>query len=95
MTRFVQRPALVETETLDDNLFRINAHCAVAVGREWLANDLLPTLIKERAPDGVLVHGPVIIYRDEKAQRSFSRAITTRNRRPGPSTNPSNTRDHR
>ena len=95
MTRFVQRPELVETETLDDNLYRINAHCAVAVGREWLANDLLPTLIKERAPDGLLVHGPVIIYRDENAQRSFSRAITTRNRRPGPSTNPSNTRDHR
>jgi hypothetical protein len=83
MTRFVQRPELVETETLDDNLYRINAHCAVAVGREWLANDLLPTLIKERAPEGLVVHGPIIIYLDENAQRSFSRAITTRNKRPG------------
>jgi small-conductance mechanosensitive channel len=88
MTRFVQRPELVETETLDDNLYRINAHCAVAVGREWLANDLLPTLIKERAPEGLLVHGPIIIYLDENAQRSFSRAITTRNTRPGPSASP-------
>jgi small-conductance mechanosensitive channel len=90
MTRFVQRPELVETETLDDNLYRISAHCAVAVGREWLANDLLPTLIKERAPSGLLVHGPVIIYRDENAQRSFSRAITTRNKRPGPNRTPTN-----
>ena len=88
MTRFVQRPELVETETLDDNLYRINAHCAVAVGREWLANDLLPTLIKERAPEGLLVHGPIIIYLDENAQRSFSRAITTRNKRPGPPASP-------
>ena len=88
MTRFVQRPELVETETLDDDLYRINAHCAVAVGREWLANDLLPTLIKERAPEGLLVHGPIIIYLDENAQRSFSRAITTRNKRPGPSAGP-------
>ena len=83
MTRFVQRPQLVETETLDDNLYRINAHCAVAVGREWLANDLLPTLFKERSPEGLIVHGPIIIYLDENAQRSFSRAITTRNKRPG------------
>ena len=88
MTRFVQRPELVETETLDDNLYRINAHCAVAVGREWLANDLLPTLFKERAPEGLIVHGPIIIYLDENAQRSFSRAITTRNKRPGPSASP-------
>ena len=88
MTRFVQRPELVETETLDDNLYRINAHCAVAVGREWLANDLLPALIKERAPEGLLVHGPIIIYLDENAQRSFSRAIMTRNKRPGPTANP-------
>ena len=87
MTRFVQRPELVETETLDDNLYRINAHCAVAVGREWLANDLLPTLIKERSPEGLIVHGPIIIYLDENAQRSFSRAITTRNKRPGPAEN--------
>ena len=87
MTRFVQRPALVETETLADDLYRINAHCAVAVGREWLANDLLPTLIKERAPEGLIVHGPIIIYLDENAQRSFTRAITTRTKRPGPAAN--------
>jgi len=29
-------PGLTESETLADDLYRITAHCAVAVGREWL-----------------------------------------------------------
>ena len=48
-TRFLRRPDLTETEALDEDLYRITARCAVAVGREWLAEDLLPQLIKERA----------------------------------------------
>lgn len=80
MTRFVQRPEVVETEALDDNLYRITAHCAVAVGREWLADDLLPKLLQERAEEGLLVHGPIITYVDENAIRSFARAIGPRNR---------------
>jgi hypothetical protein len=74
-TRFVRRPELVESERLDDDLFRINAHAAVAVGREWLADDLLPALIKQRAAEGLLVHGPIITFSDDQATRSFSRAI--------------------
>jgi len=79
-TRFVRRLELVESEALDEDLFRIDAHCAVAVGREWLAEDLLPTLFKERAAEGLIVHGPIITYVDEEAQRSFARAIVARNR---------------
>src|SRR5262249_33031735 len=69
-TRFVQRPAVVETETLDESLYRVTAHCAVAVGREWLAEEPLPALIRERADEGLLVHGPIVTYLDENAQRS-------------------------
>jgi small-conductance mechanosensitive channel len=87
-TRFVRRPELVDTETLDDDLYRITAHCAVAVGREWLAQDLLPSLIKERAADGLLVHGPIITFIDEQAAQSFARALMTRpdkrTHKPGP-----------
>src|SRR5262245_49933389 len=36
-TRFVRRPAVSDTEQLDDDLYRITARCAVSVGREWLA----------------------------------------------------------
>ena len=81
MTHFVQRPQLVESEELDDDLFRITLHCAVAVGREWLADDFLPTLIRERAGEGLLVHGPIVTYVDEQAQRSFARAIVSKGRR--------------
>ena len=35
----------------------VSRRAAVAPGREWLAEDLLPTLARERT-DGLLVHGP-------------------------------------
>jgi hypothetical protein len=76
-TRFVRRPTLVASETLDESLHSITARCAVAVGREWLANDLLPTLLKERATEGLLVHGPIVTFVDERALHSFERSIVT------------------
>ena len=76
-TRFVRRPSLTDTETLDDDLHQITAHGAVAVGREWLAQDFLPTLIRERAAPGLLVHGPIVTFVDEQASRSFARALVT------------------
>jgi hypothetical protein len=72
-THFVRRPAIEEIERLDDELFRIRAHAAVASGREWLAEELLPNLVKERAPDELLVHGPVVMRVDEQANRRFAR----------------------
>src|SRR5262249_38086259 len=75
-TRFVRRPEMVETERLDQDLHRITLGCAVAVGREWLADDFLPALIKERADERLLVHGPIVTFVSEQAVRSFSRATT-------------------
>jgi Mechanosensitive ion channel len=76
-TRFVRRPALFDSETLDDDLHRITARCAVAVGREWLAQDFLPTLIRERADEGLLMHGPIITFVDDHALHSFARSTMT------------------
>ena len=73
-TRFLRRPAVVETETLDDDLHRITARCAVAVGRESLAEEFLPSLIKERAGGHLVVHGPIVTFVDDRAVRSFARA---------------------
>ena len=82
-TRFLRRPALTESETLDDDLYRITAHCAVAVGREWLAEDFLPALIRERAAPDLLLIGPIITYIDDQALQSFTRAMATgRKHRP-------------
>jgi hypothetical protein len=74
-THFIRRPVVLETEMLDDDLYRITARCAVAVGREWLADEFLPALIRERAGEGLLVHGPIISYIDEQAAQSFARAL--------------------
>lgn len=72
-THFIRTPQVVETEQLDDELYRITAEAAVAPGREWLAEELLPKLARERT-DGLLVHGPVVTPIDEQATSRFARA---------------------
>jgi hypothetical protein len=76
-THFIRPPAVVESDRLEDDLHRIRATAAVPVGREWLADDLLPSLMRERASDDLLVHGPVVMWTDEKAERRFARATRT------------------
>jgi len=73
-TQFLRRPEIVETETLSSDLYRLTARFSVAAGREWLAEDFLPKLMKERAGDGLLVHGPVVTFVDERAAQTFARA---------------------
>lgn len=41
-------------------------------------------MIKERAAEGLLVHGPIITFVDEQALHSFARAMVTGpSRKPG------------
>jgi Mechanosensitive ion channel len=76
-THFIRPPAVAETDRLEDDLHRIRATAAIPVGREWLAEDLLPSLVRERAGDDLLVHGPVVMWADENAERRFARATRT------------------
>jgi small-conductance mechanosensitive channel len=73
-TAFISTPQLRSIEKLDDELYRITATASLAPGRLWLATDLMASLIKERADDGLLVHGPVILPVDQQAVSRFSRA---------------------
>ncbi len=73
--RFVRRPVVRDSERLDDNLFRISAMAAVAHGREWLLDGFLQDLLKERAEPGVIVHGPVVMFVDDRASDRFARAV--------------------
>lgn len=72
-TDFVRRPYVQSVEAVGEGLSRIVATATVAPGREWLATDLLPTLLKERG-EGVLVHGPIVTPLDEEASSRFERA---------------------
>jgi hypothetical protein len=74
-TRFVRRPVVDSVERLDDDLYRITIGAGVAHGREWLVNDFLPDLIKERAGEDLVVHGPVVMFVDERASSRFARAM--------------------
>jgi small-conductance mechanosensitive channel len=83
-THFVRRPILEELEELDDDLYRIRLRTAVAAGREWLAEEFLPSLICERADDGLVLHGPIVTAVDDHATRRFARAAWTGSRRESP-----------
>src|SRR6185312_10606213 len=72
-TSFVDPPRVIATQCLDDDLYRITVEASVSAGRAWLASDLLPSLMKERSDDGLIVHGPVMLPVDEQAQRRFAR----------------------
>jgi hypothetical protein len=61
-------------ESLNSDLYRITADAAVAAGRNWLAEELLPSLLKEQAAEGLIVHGPVVLPSDEQATSRFARA---------------------
>ena len=54
---------------------------SVAPGREWLVDGFFADLIRERAEDGLIAHGPVTLSVDESAARSYARAsaLTRRN----------------
>jgi moderate conductance mechanosensitive channel len=73
-TTFIKRPWIEHVEELSPALVRIRVRATVVPGREWLAEEFFPDLLKERAPDGLIVHGPVPLAVDERAVRSFARA---------------------
>ena len=79
-TRFIRRPAVVEVEPLDVQLTRILVTATVAHGREWLVDNFLPELLRERAPDGLIMHGPVVMFVDDSATRRFARSVTASRR---------------
>jgi small-conductance mechanosensitive channel len=80
-TTFVRRPWIERVDELAHNLTRIRVHGTVVPGREWLAENFFTDLLRQRAPDGLIVHGPVALAVDERANRSYARAsAATRSR---------------
>src|SRR6266536_1070140 len=73
-TTFARRPWIEEVNELDERLVRIRLRASVVAGREWLVEGFLSDLLKERAGEGLIVHGPVVLTVDEQAARSFARA---------------------
>ncbi len=80
-TAFVSAPQVRATEKLGDDLYRIRAFASLAPGRLWLATELFSSLVKERAKEGLLVHGPVILPAADQATTRFARAEQRRRRR--------------
>src|SRR5919198_5848922 len=60
-TRFVRRPWVAETETLDEGLVRVLILASVAHGREWLRGKFPPHPSQTRAPGGLIPPGPVVL----------------------------------
>lgn len=73
-TTFVKRPWVARSEELTEGLWRLAIRATVARGSEWLAESYFSDVLKERAPDELIVHGPVSVAADERATRTFARA---------------------
>jgi moderate conductance mechanosensitive channel len=82
-TTFIRRPWISHVEELSPVLTRIRLHTTVTPGREWLAEGFFTDLLRQRASDGLIVHGPVALAVDERATRSFARASATTRRSLG------------
>jgi small conductance mechanosensitive channel len=82
-TTFIRRPWISHVEELSPVLTRIRVHTTVTPGREWLAESFFTDLLRQRATDGLIVHGPVALAVDERATRSFARASATTRRSLG------------
>jgi len=65
-TNFIQEPWIRNVDVIDPDLVRISAGGFVPPGREWLAGDLIHSLLHERG-DGMVVHGPVVTEVDAAA----------------------------
>jgi moderate conductance mechanosensitive channel len=72
-TTFARRPWIEEVNELDERLVRIRLRASIVAGREWLVQGFVSDLLKERADEGLIVHGPVVLTVDEQAARSFAR----------------------
>jgi hypothetical protein len=82
-THFTRLPHIEEIERLDEDLYRVTARASVAPGREWLVNDFLPDIVKERAPEDLIVHGPVVMEVDDVAERRYGRSVPVPRSRRG------------
>jgi moderate conductance mechanosensitive channel len=82
-TTFIKRPWVSHVDELSPVLTRIRVQTTVTPGREWLAESFFSDLLKQRAADGLIVHGPVALAIDERATRSFARASATTRRTLG------------
>jgi hypothetical protein len=73
-TEFVRPPWIEDSTDLEGGLVQLRARATVAPGREWLASGFLVDVIRERAPEGLIVHGPVVFDHDDLARQRFARA---------------------
>jgi small conductance mechanosensitive channel len=79
-TQFVRVPWIESVEKLDDGLVLLRGRAAVAPGREWLAQGFFSGVLRERASEGLIVHGPVVIEVDDIASRRYARAAVVADR---------------
>ncbi len=75
-TEFVRPPWVESVQRLDADLIHIRARATLAPGREWLAEQFLADVLKERAEGDLIVHGPVVMDHDELARIRFARTTT-------------------
>ena len=76
--QLIRPPRIVAAEQLGDRLYRIRAQASVTAGSEWIVRDFLPGVLKETAPEGLVVHGPVVFEASGTAANRYARSLGLR-----------------
>ena len=67
-----------------ERLVRMRLRASVVAGREWLVNGFVSDLLKERADEDLIVHGPVVLSVDEETDRTYARSRSATRWAPRP-----------
>ena len=69
---FETKPVPDEEAPPERKILTAEEHSQLDRNREWLVENFLSDLLKERAEPGLIAHGPVTMAVDERASRSFA-----------------------
>lgn len=70
---------VIETELVSKNLWRVTATCQITPYREWIIEKFGVDVIKKTdemmGKPPAIVHGPIVRYADQTAEKRFGRAV--------------------
>jgi hypothetical protein len=76
--RFLRAPRVIEERELGEGTWLVRAHADVAPTMEWLAESLLPGLLKAALSDDALLADPMVYTIDEGAFSRYQRRVLVR-----------------
>lgn len=77
-TTLTKSPTIDTITEVSEKMWRIVVSAKTAPGREWLIEDFFASSLREtdnKRQDPVIIHGPVVRFVDQEAEKGFKRAV--------------------